>query len=127
MENLSKKIRVARENLQMTQEELGRLCGTTKQTIFKYENGIITNIPMDRLEKIAVVLHVSPAYLMGWELDTSRPTKATLSLDSALHLSSLEKEIVLAYRKADDLDQRLVLRTLKIDISEEKSSSVDVG
>lgn len=45
------RIRVAREAKNLTQEELGSLCGTTKQTIFKYENNIVTNIPTDRLEK----------------------------------------------------------------------------
>lgn len=54
----------------ITQEELGASCNTTKQTIFKYENGIVTNIPLDRLERIAEVLGVSPAYLMGWQTST---------------------------------------------------------
>ena len=65
--NIGSRIKSAREAKQMTQEELGRACGTTKQTIFKYENGIITNIPLDRLETIASVLDTSPANLMGWE------------------------------------------------------------
>nr|DAD85668.1 MAG TPA: helix-turn-helix domain protein [Siphoviridae sp. ctP6113] len=61
------RIKAAREAAGLTQEELGTLCGTTKQTIFKYENNIVTNIPTDRMEKIAEVLNVTPAYLMGWE------------------------------------------------------------
>lgn len=61
------RIKASREAKNLTQEELGTLCGTTKQTIFKYENNIVTNIPTDRLEKIAEVLDVTPAYLMGWE------------------------------------------------------------
>ncbi len=64
---LGDRIRGAREALQMTQEELGALCGTTKQTIFKYETGVVTNIPLDRLEQLAERLGVSPAYLTGWE------------------------------------------------------------
>lgn len=61
------RIKMAREAKQMTQEELGATCGTTKQSIFKYESGVVTNIPLDRLEKIAAALDVSPAYLMGWD------------------------------------------------------------
>lgn len=61
------RIKEKREAMDMTQEELGRLCGTTKQTIFKYESGVVTNIPLSRLEKIADALGVSQAYLMGWE------------------------------------------------------------
>lgn len=66
---IGNRIRVAREARNLTQEELGKACGTTKQTIFKYENGIITNIPLDRIEKIASVLNVTPAEIMGWVED----------------------------------------------------------
>lgn len=61
------RIRLAREHIGLTQEELGTRCGTTKQTIYKYESGIVTNIPHDRLSNMAKILNVSPAYLMGWE------------------------------------------------------------
>ena len=61
------RIKAAREAKKLTQEELGTLCGTTKQTIFKYENNLVTNIPTNRLEKLAQVLDVTPSYLMGWD------------------------------------------------------------
>lgn len=64
---IGEKIKMAREAKGLTQEQLGALCGTTKQTIFKYEKGIITNIPLDRLEKMAEVLLITPMPLMGWE------------------------------------------------------------
>lgn len=65
--NIGEKIRIARENADMTMEELGKICGTTKQTIYKYENGIVTNIPLDRIEQIANSTGVSAAYLLGWD------------------------------------------------------------
>lgn len=61
------RIRQERERIGMTQEALGKLCDVKKQTIYKYEANIITNIPTDKLEIIASALHVSPGYLMGWE------------------------------------------------------------
>ena len=64
---LGDRIRSARETLKLTQEELGARCGTTKQTIFKYETGVVTNIPLDRLALLADELGVSPAYLLGWD------------------------------------------------------------
>lgn len=64
--SVGRRIRQAREAKGITQDELGKRCGTTKQTIFKYENGIITNIPLDRLERIAEILEVLPEDLMGW-------------------------------------------------------------
>lgn len=65
--NIGEKIRIARENADMTMEELGKICGTTKQTIYKYENGIVTNIPLNRIEQIANSTGVSAAYLLGWD------------------------------------------------------------
>lgn len=63
---IGERIKAARESANLTQEELGSKCGTTKQTIYKYEIGKVTNIPLDRLEKIAEAVGVSAAYLMGW-------------------------------------------------------------
>ena len=64
---LGEKIRAAREQAGLTQEELGKLCNTTKQTIYKYESGIITNIPIDKREAIAAALGIPAASLLGWE------------------------------------------------------------
>lgn len=69
---IGERIKGKREELGLTQEELGRLCGTTKQTIFKYETGVVTNIPLDRLDIIADSLQTTTAYLMGWEKE--KPT-----------------------------------------------------
>ncbi len=69
---VGERIRAAREAGNITQEELGRVCGVTKQTIFKYENNIIVNIPVDKLESMAAFLSVSPGYLLGWERSASQ-------------------------------------------------------
>ena len=65
--SVGNRIKQCREAANMTQSELGELCGTSKQTIFKYESGLITNIPLSRLGCIADALGVTEAYLMGWE------------------------------------------------------------
>lgn len=61
------RIKKSREENRMTQKELAKYINSTKQTIYKYENNIITNIPSDKVENIAKALGVSPSYLMGWE------------------------------------------------------------
>lgn len=64
---LGERIKKARLEKGLTQIELAEIINTTKQNIYKYEMSLITNIPLDKLEKIANALDVSPAYLMGWE------------------------------------------------------------
>lgn len=75
---IGSKIKRLRELKGITQSELAASINSTKQTIFKYENGIITNIPMDKLTIIARVLGCSPAYLLGWtEIENDISSKCT--------------------------------------------------
>lgn len=64
---IGEKIRNKRIGLNMSQVELAEKTHSSKQTIYKYENEIITNIPLDKVELIANALEITPAYLMGWE------------------------------------------------------------
>lgn len=94
---VGQRIRTAREAAKMTQEELAAQCGTTKQTIFKYENDIITNIPLSRFEKISRSLDVTPSYLAGWHSDDpilpdSDPFKALFELPDD------ERQLISVYR-----------------------------
>ena len=70
---IGKRIKNKREQIGITQVELARKIGCTKQTLYKYENDIVTNIPSDNIEKLATALYTTPAYLMGW--DNEQPTK----------------------------------------------------
>lgn len=51
----------------MTLAELASRIGTSKQTIHRYENGIINNIPPEKVRLLAAVLETTPSELMGWE------------------------------------------------------------
>ena len=67
MASIGNKIRDLRIGLGLTQEELAVFCGTKKQTIHKYETGIISNIPASKIKSLADKLQTTPAYLMGWD------------------------------------------------------------
>lgn len=86
--SIADRIKAAREAAELTQEELGKQCGTTKQSIYKYENGIVTNIPLDRIERIAGVTGVSAAYLMGWD-DQAAPLPSNVSPLDTSHLKRI--------------------------------------
>lgn len=64
---LADKLKQLRREKRMTLEELADAVGTSKQTIHRYENGVITNIPPERVVAIAKALGTTPANLMGWE------------------------------------------------------------
>ena len=61
------RLRTKRELLGISQTDLANRVGISKQTLYKYENDIITNIPSDIIELLAHNLDCSPAYIMGWE------------------------------------------------------------
>lgn len=68
-------IKELRKAASLSQEELARKLNTTKQTVYKYENGIVTNIPSDKIEAMSQIFNVSPAVIMGWD---DAPTSAPL-------------------------------------------------
>lgn len=41
--------------------------GVGKSTVRKWENGDIANMRRDKIAKLAIALHTTPAYLLGWE------------------------------------------------------------
>lgn len=51
----------------LSQEDVAKAISSTKQAVYKYENGIVTNIPMDKIEVMAQLFSVTPSYLMGWD------------------------------------------------------------
>ena len=86
------RIKSLRESNNITQTELAEMIGTTKQNIYKYENGIITNIPSDKIELMAERFDVSPAYIMGWSTDIPSNEKSTpVTADESALLHHLQK------------------------------------
>ncbi len=68
---LGERIKNLRKQRGLSLGQLADSIGTSRQTVFRYENGTITNIPTEKLEGLARVLGVSPSQLMGWESENS--------------------------------------------------------
>ncbi len=60
------RIKNRRLRLNMTLEDVAQRVGITRQTVQKYESGVVVNIPSDKIESLAVALQTTPSYLMGW-------------------------------------------------------------
>ena len=103
--NIGDKIRFARESAGLTQEELGKKCNTTKQTIYKYETGVVTNIPLDRLEQIAKALNVSTVAILGWD------KKETLGQQS---LTEGEETVLFLFRQIPDDQKKIFLDMIRV-------------
>lgn len=119
---MGEKIYNLRKEKGLTLEELGNLVGVGKSTVRKWEKGMIANMKRDKISKLASALNVSPAYLMGWEMDDGDIGNAfsydslEFEIDNMKSLSPNEKNHLKAYiqlwevnrNKVDNYTQQLL-------------------
>jgi transcriptional regulator with XRE-family HTH domain len=87
----------------LSQEEVAKAIGSTKQAVYKYETGIVTNIPMDKIAQMAQLFGVTPAYIMGWEEETPEEPK----------LSEGERLVLEAFRQIPEEQQKHFLEMIR--------------
>ena len=92
--SIAQRIKENREARNMSQSVLAELIGTTKQTIYKYENEIVTNIPLDKLEKIASAFDMRVVDLLGVESEGLDAPTAGLLSTRYNELNAENKEII---------------------------------
>ena len=95
------RIKEKRESLNMSQAELAREAKISKQTLYKYEKDLISNIPSDAIERIAKALNCNPSYIMGWSsnvTDTVQHGRHGRLIDADLMVKDLEKQCVSAVK-----------------------------
>ena len=108
MLTIGERIRKTRKARKMTLEELAVSVGTSKHTIQRYETGIISNIPSDKIEKISETLSVSPGYLMGWE-EQKNEVRKTFNYNL--------KELMSKYKKnADEIASSINVDTTQVNL-----------
>ena len=64
---IGERIKSMRMRIGLSQVDFAQRIEVSKQTLYKYENNLVENIPSDKIEIIATMLGVTPAYLMGWQ------------------------------------------------------------
>ena len=65
--NVGKRIKARRKQLGMSAEALAQKIGRSAATVYRYENGDISNVSSEILLPIADALSTTPAQLMGWD------------------------------------------------------------
>ena len=91
MDTIGSRIRARREELDMSQEELGRMLGyKSRSSINKIELDA-RNLTQSKIKAIADALKTTPAYIMGW---TEEKKKEEAKKATAPELSTEEQEAV---------------------------------
>lgn len=86
------RIKEVRNKLGMSQVDFADKINVSKQTLYKYENNIITNIPSDKIEAVSKIGSVSPAYLMGWDEPLEHKSMSKLDQDLIIKYHSLDEK-----------------------------------
>ena len=102
IDNVGAKIKMLRMEKGISQTKLAEMSGETKQTIYKYETGIIKNIPLPKLEIIASILGCDPSFLTGWEKE--KPTEEEVG-----ELSEEERKMLELFRMLSPERRKTVL------------------
>lgn len=110
-------IKRCRENAKMTQKQLGIKLGLSEGNISKYEAGDIKRVDVETVMEIARALSCEPNDITGW-----KPEKC-LTVKNEFYLSETEKQIIIAYRKTDEIGKAVVLRSLGINEESAKNKS----
>ena len=113
---VGERIREARKNIPMNQEDLGRLLGIGKSSVSEWESNK-RPIPMDTIEEIAKILHVTVPYLMGWE------TKGAGVVYEKLELSSAAITLARKYDSLDDYSKKIVESVVDLELNRPNTST----
>lgn len=66
------RLKQRRRELKISAEELAKIIGKNRATIYRYEKGDIESVPIDVVEPLAKALDTTPAWIMGWDSETDR-------------------------------------------------------
>lgn len=81
------RIRELRIQHDMTLDDVAKYLGINRQAVYKYEQGIVTNIPLDKIEKMATLFGTTPDYIAGWTEDQPQPVSYPIATDEARIIS----------------------------------------
>lgn len=101
------RLRLLRENIGLTLEEVADKLFITKQTIYKYEKDIVTNIPSNRLERLAEIYHTTPEFILGWENAPQTTSSTELSSDS--NQLSCQRQLLALLDELNEAGQKKVI------------------
>lgn len=87
-----KNLKKIRKRKKLKQSEVGKLIGVTRQTVQKYESGVISNVPLDKIEKLATALNCNTSDLLFGTNEMLSNTETDFSEEGTKKLKSLMKK-----------------------------------
>ena len=83
------RIKRLRKDLGLSADELGKMIGKDRSTIYRYERGDIENATVDVIPRLAKALQTTPQYILGWD---NKPVFYWIDPSRAMELSELAEK-----------------------------------
>lgn len=113
--DIGEKIKMLREKNNLTLEEVGKAVGVGKSTVRKWETGMIVNMRRDKIAALALALHTTPAYLMGWEEESTQEQKKEAARKDSQTREEIENELMsLVSKMKPEQKQRVLLEAYRL-------------
>ena len=105
--NIGERLRKRRLDLGLTLEEVAHKVDISRQTMSRYETGVIKNIPQDKIDLLASALNTSPLFILGYT-DDPDPIRKLISLPTTSpELLGLDIEIGCAKDELMDVVEKI--------------------
>ena len=95
---IGQRIKEARLAIGYSAEQVASFLNVSPATVYRYENGDISKLPAKFIRPLADFLCTSPAFLMGWDSDSSAD----------------EKYLVVTFRSLPDPGKQYLLQQAQI-------------
>lgn len=129
LSEIAQRIKSRRLDLGYSYQDIATLTGISKSTLQRYETGGIANLPVEKIDALAVALETSADYLLGWkkkpalEASISDETRKLIQVieksdDAALKSKLNDLMETLAY--IFNLNERLTLLCYQNNISKDR-------
>lgn len=108
MSTTGERIRELRLKNHLTLDDVAKHLGVGRQAIYKYEQGTVTNIPLENIEKMASLFGSTPEYIAGWAGDEFTQEYIKLLLED-----KVEHDLIATYRQLSLHGKNLLLERAK--------------
>lgn len=110
---INDRLRELRQVRKYTLEYVANLVGTSRQTIQRYESGVISNIPSDKIEALAKAYGTTPAYIMGWTDDVEEENMTKVAVNTYT-LTTDEEEMLVEYDHLTDEGKAELMKHMQL-------------
>lgn len=95
-------IKQRRKELGLTLKQVAEKLGVSESLISRYESKDVKNMGIDKIAPLAKILKCSPAYLMGWEEEPTKP------IDPIIEEYKLSPEEIIEFEKVMSINGALM-------------------